>query len=146
MKYSIIEQAVIDEMVDHFSDYVDAKTVVGGESDALFEEMFSEDKKYGILIEFGGGGRPGTDVFKGAIWEWALICVFMIRFTGKRKDIEKELKVIVDVLGGLFLKDHTLGGSSQRVQLGRIDPPDVVEVNNIPMYWLPFEVTAWEKI
>lgn len=146
MKYSIIEQAIIAEMVDHFADYVDVKTVVDGKVDALFEEIFNEGKKYGINVEFGGGRKPGGDVFKGAIWEWSFICVFMIRFTGELEEIERELKSIIDTLGGLFLEDHTVGGVSVKVQLGRIEVPDIVEVNNVPMYWIPFEISAWEKI
>lgn len=148
VSYSGIEQAIIDELVSHFSDFVDAKTVVGGESDALFEELFSggKDKKYGILLEFGGGGRPQREEFKGATWEWIIVGIFMIRFTGQLKNIETELRSIVDVMANLFLQDHTLGKKMYRVFLERIDPPDVVEVNNAPMYWLPFQIVAWEKI
>ena len=146
MGYSEIEAAVIAEIVDHFHEWLTPQTVLGGESDALFVEMFKEGKDYGVLVEFAGGGRPEKETFKGAIWEWVMVCVFMVRFTGDVKDIEDTLRSIVGRMGSLFQKDARLAGATPRVYLNRIDPPDVVEVNNYPMYWLPFEIIAWEKI
>jgi hypothetical protein len=146
MSYSDIEAAVIEEIVTHFEGYLTPRTVMGGESDALFEEMFTEGRNYGVLIEYAGGGRPENETFKGAIWEWVMVCVFMIRFSGDVSEIEDSLRAIVDRMGSLFQQDPRLAGVSPRVYLNRIDPPDVVEVNNFPMYWLPFEIIAWEKL
>lgn len=146
--YKLIEDAVIEHLLVKFEGYVTPESVVAGEIDKLFDEILGEGTRYGILLEFGGGGRPKRDgeSFKGRIWEWIIIGVVMIKYVGDVKVIEDDLRVIIGILRKLFKKDHTLEGVSPKIDINRIDAPQVMNINEVPVYWLPFEISAWDKL
>lgn len=146
--YKIIEDAVIEHLLLKFENYVTPESVVAGEIDTLLEELFGEGTRYGILLEFGGGGRPKRDgeSFKGRIWEWIIIGVVMIKYVGDVKAIENDLRVIIGIMRRLFKQDHTLGGVSPKIDINRIHAPQVMNINEVPVYWLPFEISAWDKL
>ncbi len=81
-RYTEIETAIVDHIYNHFDDdFVDHRDqVVAGSIDVLLKQIIGKSKKYGCLIEFGGGGRPRVEPFKRAIWQWSIVCVFMIRY------------------------------------------------------------------
>jgi len=147
MNYSVLETAIVDEVRAHFSvDHRDQ--VVAGDVDRLLKQMIEGGKNYGVLLEFGGGvrrGRSEEEPFKQRIWQWSVISVFMLRFTGDTQDVEVELRAVIDKLSSLFAQDHTLGGLTPWVRLERIDQPEIVRMNDIPMYWVPFEIMVFEK-
>ena len=58
--------------------------------------------------------------------------------------MEDELREAVNLLAGLFEGNHTLGGITPLVQIERIDQADVTQLNDIPFYWLPFQMTILE--
>jgi hypothetical protein len=112
--------------------------------DKVLETFFGTNAKYGVLLEFGGGSRPSDEPFKAVIWDWSIMGVFMIRFTGMQ-EVEDDLRTIVDIMTDMFLADHTLGGISPWIDFQRIDTPEPSRVNDVPVYWLPFEIMAYEK-
>jgi len=144
-EYDIKEAAVVKKIYNHFQKYVDHEDqVVAGAIDLIFKQLVGEGKKYGCLVEFGGGARTRVEPFKRPIWQWTLICVFIVRFTGELEDVEDELRGIINLLSSLFNDDHTLGGLTPLVRIERIDQPEVIRMNDIPMYWLPFEISVLE--
>ncbi len=146
--YKEIEEALIAHLLDKFDGYVTSESVVGGELDKLLHEMMGEGTRYGILLEFGGGERPerGGETFKGRIWEWSIVGVVMIKYVGDLEDIESNLRTIVGILRTLFDQDHTLGGVTPKIDIIRIASTEIMNVNDTPMYWLPFEITARDKL
>ena len=147
MNYSVLETAIVEEVRAHFRvDHRDQ--VAAGDVDKLLGQMIEEGRDYGILLEFGGGvrrGRSEEEPFKGRIWQWSVIAVFMLRFKGETDEIEEKLRESIDRLSSLFAQDHTLGGVTPWVRLERIDQPEIVRMNDIPMYWIPFEIMVFEK-
>jgi hypothetical protein len=141
--YTPLETAVRDEIYSHFGQEFDHNDqVVAGAVDLIFKQLIGENKKYGCLMEFGGGARTRVEPFKQFVWQWTIISVFMLRYTGKIEEVETELRQIVDKLAVLFKDDHTLGGLTPWVRVERIDQPEVVTMNDVPMYWIPFEVSV----
>lgn len=147
MNYSVLETAIVDEIRTHFRvDHQDQ--VSAGDVDKLLGQMVSEGREYGVLLEFGGGirrGRSEEEPFSQRIWQWSIIAVFMLRYKGETDKVEEQLREVIDRLSSLFEQDHTLGGVTPWVRLGRIDQPEIVKMNDIPMYWIPFEIMVFEK-
>lgn len=145
MGYREKEQAVIDAIYAAFSEQMDhTDQVVAGDIDTLLTQLFGESKKYGCLLDFGGGSRSFIEPFKKKIWNWSIIGVFMLRYTGEIKEVEDELREIIEILATLFEGDHTLDGKTPWVRIERIDQPEVTQMNDVPMYWLPFEIRVVE--
>lgn len=147
-RYGEIEAAIIDHLLVEFDGYVTPESVVAGEIDKLLLEIFAEGTRYGILLEFGGGGRPFREgeTFKGRIWDWSIIGVVMIKYVGDVEAIEGDLRTIIGILRGLFKQDHTLEGVSPKIDIVRINAPQVMNINQVPVYWLPFEISARDKL
>lgn len=145
-RYTEIENAIVDHIYSHFDDnFVDHKDqVVAGSIDVLLKQLLGESKKYGCLVEFGGGGRTRVEPFKQEIWQWSIICVFMIRYKGDIENIEGDLRTVINRLSTLFRKDHTVGGITPLAKLERIDQAEVTQMNDVPMYWVPFEISVIE--
>jgi hypothetical protein len=145
-RYTEIENAIVDAIYSHFDDdFVDDKDqVVAGSIDVLLKQLLGESKKYGCLVEFGGGGRTRVEPFKHPIWQWSIICVFMIRYTGDVQDVEGKLRSVINRLSTLFKQDHTVGGITPRARIERIDQAEVTQMNDVPMYWVPFEISVLE--
>ena len=70
----------------------------------------------------------------------------MIKYVGDLKNIESNLRTIVGILRTLFDQDHTLGGVTPKIDIIRIASTEIMNVNDTPMYWLPFEITARDKL
>jgi len=145
-RYTEIENAIVEAIYSHFDDdFVDDKNqVVAGTIDVLIEQLLGKSKKYGCLVEFGGGGRTRVEPFKHPIWQWSVICVFMIRYTGDVQDVEGNLRLVINRLSTLFKQDHTVGGITPRARIERIDQAEVTQMNDVPMYWVPFEISVLE--
>ncbi len=147
MNYSILETAIVDEVRAHLQvDHRDQ--VVAGDVDRLVKQFIEGGKNYGVLLEFGGGvrrGRSEEEPFKQRIWQWSIIAVYMLRYTGDTEEIEANLRESIDRLSSLFSTDHTLGGLTPWVRLERIDQAEIVRMNDIPLYWIPFEIMVFEK-
>lgn len=146
-EYTAKEQAIVDHVFEIFEDAgkMDHKDqVVAGAIDILFKQVIGETKKYGCIIDFGGGVRTKVEPFAKRIWSWAVIGVILIRYKGEAKEMEDELREAVNLLAGLFEGNHTLGGITPLVQIERIDQADVTQLNDIPFYWLPFQMTILE--
>ncbi len=145
-RYTEIENAIVNHIYNHFDDdFVDHKNqVIAGSIDILIDQLFGKSKKYGCLVDFGGGGRTRVEPFKKEIWQWSIICVFMVRYEGDTQEIEGDLRLVINRLTTLFRQDHTVGGITPLAKLARIDQREVVQMNDIPMYWIPFEISVIE--
>lgn len=145
-RYTEIENAIVGSIYSHFDDdFVEHKDqVVAGSVDTLLKQLLGESKKYGCLVEFGGGGRTRVEPFKHPIWQWSIICVFMIRYEGDVEEVEGDLRSVINRLSTLFKKDHTVGGITPLAKLERIDQAEVIQMNDVPMYWVPFEISVLE--
>jgi hypothetical protein len=145
-RYTEIENAIVEAIYSHFDDdFVDDRDqVVAGSIDILLKQLLGESKKYACLVEFGGGGRTRVEPFKHPIWQWSIICVFMIRYTGDVQDVEGKLRSVINRLSTLFKQDHTVGGITPRARIERIDQAEVTQMNDVPMYWVPFEISVLE--
>ncbi len=147
MKYSILETAIVDEVRTHFQ-VAHRDQVVAGDVDRLLKQLLEGGQDYGVLLEFGGGirrGRSEQEPFKQRIWQWSIIAVYMLRYKGSTEEIESNLRESIDRLSSLFSQDHTLGGLTPWVRLERIDQPEIIRMNDIPLYWIPFEIMVFEK-
>ncbi len=147
MNYSILETAIVDEVRAHLQ-VEHRDQVVAGDVDRLLKQLLKGGQGYGALLEFGGGirrGRSEQEPFKQRIWQWSVIAVYMLRYKGDTEKIETKLRESIDRLSSLFSDDHTLGGLTPWVRLERIDQPEIVRMNDIPLYWIPFEITVFEK-
>jgi hypothetical protein len=146
MDYSTLETAIVDEVRSHFRvDHQDQ--VVAGNVDLLLNQLLEGGREYGVLLEFGGGvrrGRSEEEPFSGRIWQWSVIAVYMLRYKGNTEEIEAKLRESIDRISSLF-PDHTLGGLTPWVRLERIDQPEIVRMNDLPLYWIPFEIMVFEK-
>ena len=146
-EYTAKEQAIVDHIFGLFEDAgkMDHKDqVVAGAIDVLFAQVLGEQKKYACIIDFGGGVRTKVEPFAKRIWSWAVIGVILIKYTGEVKEMEEELRGTINLLAGLFEGNHTLGGITPLVQIERIDQAEVTQLNDVPFYWLPFQMTILE--
>ncbi len=147
MNYSTLETAIVDEVRSHLRvDHRDQ--VVAGNVDLLLKQLLEDGREYGVLLEFGGGirrGRSEEEPFKQRIWQWSIIAVYMLRYKGNTEEVEAKLRESIDRLSSLFSADHTLGGLTPWVRLERIDQPEIVRMNDLPLYWIPFEIMVFEK-
>lgn len=138
--YSAIEQAVLDELLNIFSDELDSDRVAAGNLDSVLENLLKEPEGlYGLWTEFGGGSMETRKPFKTLVWTWTIQAVFVIR---KTDDIETNMRSIVDKLATLFADDHTLGNVSPYVRLVGIGDAAIITINDVPFYWVPFNVEA----
>lgn len=145
MAYREKEQAVIDVVYAAFDTWFDNKDqVVSGEVDKLMQQLAGMNKKYGCLLDFGGGAHRTIEPFNKRVWVWTILGVLIIKYQADNNAIEDEVREAVEKLATLFVADHTLGGITPLVRIERIDQPEVVQLNDIPMYWLGFEVSVIE--
>jgi hypothetical protein len=129
--------------VEYFPELSEGR-VKGGNLDAVLGAMFEEGEKFGVLIEFAGGGHHHSEVFSKTVFQWRMAGVFFIRF----EDIEAVEEDLRDLLGRLsliFHDDPRLGGLSPYARLVDIDIPEPSTINDVPFYWLPFMVTVVDR-
>ena len=147
MGYNEKEQAVVNHIYSKFEaagkmDH--PNQVVSSTIDKVFKQIVGEGKKYGCLLDFGGGARRNVEPFKKEIWAWSIIGVIMIRFMGDTDTVEEDLREVIEVLQTLFTEDHTLNNVTPWVRIDRIDQAEIMELNDVPLYWLPFQITIVE--
>ena len=140
MSYTAIEDALQVRMVAHFSELNDERCRKG-DADAVVESMFKEGEEYGCYIEYNGGSQLSRKPFKTTVWVWSIAGVFMIQYSD---DIESKLRVVVDKFRTVFADDHTLGGTTIRIQIMDLADAYIGQVNDIPFYFIPFLLEAIE--
>ena len=143
--YIAKEQAVIEYIFANFPKaMIHRDQVQAGDIDTLLEQLFGEERSHAVLLEFGGGARKFVEPFSKKIWAWSILGVYWIRYLGSTAEAEADLREIVVKMANWFEEDHTLGGLTPWVRIERIDQPEVARINDIPFYWLPFEITIVE--
>jgi hypothetical protein len=140
--YSVIEAALVNKLVAHFSAELSASRCKAGDPDSVFTALFSEGADYGCFLEFNGGREDSQRPFDKPVWVWSLAGVLVIRYGD---DIESKLRALVDKLAGIFVHDHTLGGVTPRIRLVDIGDAEPGQVNDTPFYWLPFIAEAIDR-
>jgi len=146
-EYTTKEQAIVDHVFETFEtagkmDHKDQ--VVSAAIDKVLKQVLGENKNYACIVDFGGGVRTKVEPFTKRIWSWSVIGVILIKYVGKNEEVEVELRETINLLAGLFEGDHTLGGITPLVQIERIDQAEVTQLNDVPFYWLPFQITILE--
>ena len=136
--YSVIEQKIIDEFINHFSE-VDANTV-STSLDEMLTNVFSGEKRYGILVEFNGANKASREPFKRMVWTINVDCILFIRLSDSTdmETIEDDLRVVINKMFSLFSDNPRLDGTVAKVELIDIGRPEPSKVNDIPFYVLPF--------
>ena len=146
--YTACENAVKTRILAHFSaELTKDEYCQCGDSDTLFTALFRDSASYGCLIDIGNpAGRDITDApFKGQIISWQIIGVFILRYGGENITIEVSARAIIDKIASLFSNDHTAGGVASRFRVVLIDPPERVDVNDLPFYFIGFNIEVWDK-
>jgi len=142
VEYTPIESAVVARLISYFSE-LDTNNCKAGYLDQVIEDMFSNSRDYGVWIEYGGSNKRNREPFKSPIWTHMIEGVFFIRY--HEETIEQTLRVIIDKLLTFLDEDHTLGGVSPLVEIVRIPDPEPLNINDVPFYWVYFEVEALAK-
>ena len=145
--YTAIESGIKERVLAHFSSELTAETCVIADSDNLFRAIFEKNAAYGCLLDMGipPGRQASGEPYKSPVWIWQIIGVFLLRYEGDTTQIEAKARAVVDKLQSLLDADHTLGGLSDKARVVLIDTPEVTEVNDVPFYFMPFMVEAWDK-
>lgn len=143
--YDLIESALRDCILTEFSDELTADRCLIADPDTLFQNMFAEGddgSPYGCLLDYGDGREDRDQPFKSQMWIWTIVGIFMIRYNA---DIEAQARAVIRKLKRLVQNDHTLGGTSVKAKVVAINPPEPTQVNDVPHYFIPFVVDAWDK-
>jgi hypothetical protein len=143
--YDVIESALRDLILTKFPDELTEERCKIADPDKLFEEMFrtrSDGSPYGCLLDYGDGREDTSQPFKHQVWIWTIVGIFMIRYND---DIETQARMIIRKLKRLFVDDHTIGGVTVKAKMVAINPPEPTQVNDVPHYFIPFVVEAWDK-
>lgn len=146
MSYTLIESELIEYFRTYFGDYIDVPgQVTASNMDAFIDELLGEDRDFGMFIEFGGGSRPYNEQFKKYIWQWRILCAFFIRWRGDNEKIEEQLRAFLEILARTFIENPRLSGSTPLIKLQSIDAPLIQNINQVPFYWVAFELSAIDQ-
>ncbi len=146
MGYKAIEEALSQRILFTMAAYVDETTVVKSSVDRLFTALQEGQKDYGCLIDYAGGHRLEEAPFNGKMWRWIITGAFLMRYNGDDAAIEAAARDFVDATFAILDGDHTLGSTCGVARLETISPPQPASINDVPFYWLLFEIEALEKI
>ncbi len=141
--YAVVEEALRQRLITHFSNQLSDTRCVAGDIDALLRAIFDEEDTYfGCLLEFGMARELIREPFKAQIWATQIVGIFMIRYS---PDVEDNLRLVLKNLRTLCKDDPRLGGTVDRARVIRIDTPEPVQVEDIGFYFVPFTVEVWER-
>lgn len=140
--YQVIEPLVIQALINMFPSWLSADNVKAGDLDAIFDDMLSNNKTYGCLVEYDAG-VPDHEVFRRGSWRWSIGGIFFIRYDS---NIETNLRSVLTPLAQLFDSDPDLGGMVVLAKIVSIGTPEPAQVNDIPFYWLPFLVHVYDHL
>lgn len=143
--YAVLEAAVIQRLITAIPDLSDTRCLAGN-LDGVLNAMFIENENHGCVVEFLRGQYDPESPFKAPVWVWQILGIYFIRYTGNTVSIETELRNLLPKLAALFHDDHTLGGLSARFRVMEIDTPEPAQINDVPIYWLPFRVDVFDRI
>lgn len=142
--YETIESAVIQRILEVFDVELEPDRVSSGDIDAVFDGIMREETiyEYGAWTDFGGGRQDNQKPFKTPVWIWTIVGFLVIQ---RSDTIEQKLRSAVTKILGLFDEDHTLGGVTPYIRVVAIGEGQVVNVNDIPFYFLPFTIEAFDR-
>lgn len=139
--YTDIEEAIKEEIVSHFSDYLTAD-FVDHNLDRVWENMIEHSQDCGVYLELGEGRRiQNPDMPLGRIWQWETDGIFIVRFRDSDQ-IEDKVREIAGLLASLFQQNPRLGGVVSYVYINLVDRPQPVTINDIASYWFGFEIQS----
>jgi hypothetical protein len=144
--YSNIETAIVQAILAHFDSELngDQSLCAAGDVDSLLTQMANTNATYGVLLEFGGGSLNRNNPFNKDVWSWQVIGVMLVRYFTSQQ-VETDLRSIVDKVSTLFSDDHRVGNVAALVRVTRITTPEPTQINDIPYYWVGFDIVAYEK-
>lgn len=142
--YEAIEAGVISHLLSVFVDELTDDTCINADADTLLRNIFESGATYGCLIDMGDpvGRDQRGERFKGQLWSWQLVGIFMIRYN---EQIETQARQIVDKLATLFQNDHTLGGLTPKAMVNIVDAAEPTQVNDIAFYFIFFAMEVWDR-
>jgi len=142
--YYPCESAVISELIDIF-DGLNANNCKSGDLDAVLAYILgsTQASEMGCYIEYFSGYHKALEPYKQMIWVWIMQGVILLRVS--LPTVEADIRNIINTLSTFGQTDHTLGGVTSRTFISLIDQPKAVKINDVPYYWLPFVVEAWDK-
>jgi len=147
--YKAIEAAVVSRFLAYYPNELSATRCKGGDMDAVFDAIFSENKDYGAWFEFGGGKQRQNPAQTKNHWVWTIVGVFAIRFRDDPEvagdDIETKLRNVMNLFPAVFDADRTLGGKTPLVELVDLGSAEPAKVNDLPFYWVPFVIEAFDR-
>ena len=142
--YLELEDAVVARLRQHFLTELSESRCMSGNIDAVLDGVFSEGADYGCVIEFNGGYLDSNSSFGKDTWVWSMLGIFFIRFTDP-VIVEQNLRQVLGKLKTVFSSDYSLGGLTPRVRIARIESSEPAQINDVPFYWLSFEVQAIDR-
>jgi hypothetical protein len=145
MAYEVIEEAVRQRLIAYIPGLSDS-LCVAGDLDGLFEAMSTQGSNIGALLEYDSGVRLMDAPFNGKGWGWTINGYILLRYEGDNKAIEAKARDTVGLLFTLLDGVQTLGGVSALATIKKIESPEPARINDVPFYWVPFLVSALERI
>lgn len=142
--YNTIESAVVERIIGTFPDELNSDVCKAGDFDAVLDNMFNSNNDYGCLVEFDGGFRMNNSPFDRLIWTWSMLGIFLVRYTGNQ-ETEERMRDIVSKLATMFQDDFKLGGVTAIAHVSRVTTPDTAQINDIPFYWIPFQIDVIDR-
>lgn len=143
LDYTPIENALVERLIEHFPDDLNAGRC-NRYLDRVLDNIFDENAKYGVVLEFGGGNEDNT-TFNSLGFTWRIEGIFFIRFTDM-VTVEDDLRRIVSRLATLLEPPyHKLNNTTPRAWITSISRPTPENIIDTPFYFLPFGVAAFVK-
>lgn len=143
--YSVVEDAVVHRVRDHFSTELSDSRCKAADIDAVFSAMLEEDSDYGCVLDYGDGRKRPRSPFSHDVWTWQILGMMLVRYRGDAPAHDKQARQVIDKLTHVFDNDKRLGGLVPLVEVTEIGKPEAEAVNDVPMYWIPFSIEVIDK-
>lgn len=136
--FTVCHNAVIDRLKEHFSGIIRPQAIGKALYD-ITDYVYQNGIEYGIWLEFSGGEKETSPVFRRNMWTWTMEGVVLMRYTGDDTSMEERLSTMVDSLFDTFATpNHAITDITPYVQIPWIGKPDAVAIEDTPFYFLPF--------
>jgi hypothetical protein len=140
--YSVIESAVVNRFIEHFSVELSETRCKAADVDAVINAMFEENSEFGCLFEYGGGSDEPRKPYKIDVWTWYIDGLFMIQLS---EGIDQKKRNLIDKVTKVFSNDHTLGGVTPRVKMVNVGKAEIADVVDTPFVFIPFLIEAFDR-